>query len=161
MRGLDNAAVAEENWNSVEHLAVKIAARWQMNDDWAATLTYNRGDNETKGFNDYNPFVGDLQTIAMRENRTHETFDLYSLVIEADLGFAQFVSATSFYDRNFEYQFDGTFYYKYWHMWACEDWGPATGQTNPNYAYYWDDSASAPILCCWLFVLRATGLFQK
>ena len=136
---LDNAAVAEENWNTVEHLALKVAARWDINDKWSATLTYNMGDNEAKAFNDYNPFVGDLQTIAMTENRTHEEWDLTTLVIEADLGFAQFVSATSFYDRNFEYSHDGTFYYKYWAMWACEDWGPAPYNQDPNSLSTWDD----------------------
>jgi iron complex outermembrane receptor protein len=140
---LDNSAVAEENWNTVEHTAVKVAARWDINDDWSATLTYNDGDNEAMAFNDYNPFVGDLQTIAMTHNRTHEEWDLTSLTIEADLGFAQFVSATSIYNRNFEYQYDGTFYYKYWHMWACEDWGPAGSWAgygaDPNSLWTWDD----------------------
>jgi len=139
---LDNAAVAEKNWNSVEHVAVKVAARWNMNDNWTATLTYNMGDNKAAAFNDYNPFVGDLQTIAMTGNRTHEEWNLYSLTIEADLGFAQFVSATSFYDRNFDYSFDGTFYYKYWHIWACEDWGPINGSTGVAFPWYWDDTAT-------------------
>ena len=140
---LDNAEVAKDNWNTVEHVAVKIAARWNINDDWTATLTYNMGDNKAAAFNDYNPNVGDLQTVAMTNNRTHEEWDLTSLTIEADLGFAQFVSATSFYDRNFDYSYDGTFYYKYWHIWACEDWGPATGNyTSAYFAWKWDDMVS-------------------
>jgi outer membrane receptor protein involved in Fe transport len=136
---LDNAAVVEKNWNSVEHLAYKIAARWDINDNWAATLTYNHANNEAHGENDYNPFVGDLQTIAFAPNLTDEEWDLTSLTIEGDLGFAQFVSATSWFERNYAFSQDQTIYYKYWSTWACEDLGPANGY----FGYYnWDDVAT-------------------
>ena len=38
-----------------------------------------------------------------------------SLVIEGDLGFAQLVSATSYYDRDFLYQHDTQSYAAYFH----------------------------------------------
>ncbi len=136
---LDNAAVAEENWNSVEHIAVKVAARWDINENFAATLTYNYAENEAQANNDYNPFVGDLQTIQFLKNYTKEEWDSWSLTLEADLGFAQFVSATSFVDREYAYSHDATFYYKYWQIWACEDRGAGLGSSNPAYAWYWAD----------------------
>jgi hypothetical protein len=50
-------------------------------------------------YNDYDPSVGDLQTVKFnKEIRTDEWIQT-SLVIEGDLGFAQLVSATSYYDR--------------------------------------------------------------
>jgi outer membrane receptor protein involved in Fe transport len=124
---LDNRHVAEENWNNAEFLAIRIGARWDINDNWAATATYNYGDTESKGGSDYNPFVGDLQTIAFAENYSHDEWDMFALTIEADLGFAQLVSATSFFDRERTYSNDRTLYFKYYHTWACEDRGPVSG----------------------------------
>ncbi len=120
---LDNRHVVEENWNNAEFLALRIAARWDINDDWSATATYHYGDTESKGGSDYNPFVGDLQTIAFVENYSRDEWDMYALVIEADLEFAQLVSATSFFDRERAYSYDRTLYFKYYHTWACEDRG--------------------------------------
>jgi len=128
----DNASVVEENWNSVEFIAARISARWNINDNLSATLAYNYSETEAHGGNDYNPFVGDLQTIAFAPNFRNDEWDLTSLTIEADLGFAQFVSATSFFDRTYDYSIDGTVYYKYSFVWGCEDRGdPAV------YTGYW------------------------
>ncbi len=132
---LDNASVVEENWNSVEFIAARISALWNINDKLSATLTYNYSETEAHGGNDYNPFVGDLQTIAFAPNSRNDEWDLVSLTIEADLGFAQFVSATSFFDRTYEYSIDGTVYFKYSHVWGCEDKGAAPGG-------YWDNPIS-------------------
>ena len=129
---LDNAAIVEENWNKVEFLAARISARWNINDDWSATLSYHYSETEAQAGNDYNPFVGDLQTIAFAPNWRRDRWDLASLTIEADLGFAQFVSATSFYDRVYDYNVDTTVYYKYYHAWGCEDKGDAA-----IYTGYW------------------------
>lgn len=140
---LDNAAVVEDNWNSVDHISYKIAARWDINENWAATVTYNYAENEANGGSDYNPFVGDLQTIAFAPNHRREEWDMWSLEIEADLGWAQFVSATSFFDRTYNFNQDATLYYKYWSVWACEDRG-AGGyygfDSDPGYAWYWLDT---------------------
>jgi len=120
---LDNRDVVEENWNNAEFFALRIAARWDINENWSATATYHYGDTESKGGSDYNPFVGDLQTIAFVENYSRDEWDMYALVIEADLEFAQLVSATSFFDRERAYSYDRTLYFKYYHTWACEDRG--------------------------------------
>ncbi len=136
---LDNSDVAEENWNSVEYTAARISARWNINDKWAATFAYNFSENESQASMDYNPFVGDLQTIAFAKNWRRDEWDLYSLTIEGDLGFAQFVLATSFFDRTFDYSIDGAIYHKYYTAWGCEE--------RADTAYYY-----------WLWVNPATGM---
>jgi outer membrane receptor protein involved in Fe transport len=136
---LDNSDVVEENWNSIEYTAARISARWDINDDWAATFAYNYSENESHASMDFNPFVGDLQTIAFARNWRRDEWDLYSLTIEGDLGFAQFVSATSFFDRTYDYEIDGTIYHKYYTAWGCEE--------RPDTAYYY-----------WLWVNPATGM---
>ena len=61
------------------------------------------------------------------DNYRDDEYDLYSLVVEADLGFAQLVSATSFYDREAHEVYDNTAYN---HQWA--------GTYCQTYAYYQD-----------------------
>jgi len=136
---LDNSNVAEENWNSTEYLSARIAARWDINDDWSATLSYNYSENEAQGDAYFNPYVGDLQTINFAKNWRRDEWDVFALTIEADLGWANFVSATSFFDRTYEYSIDGTFYHKYYTAWGCEE--------RPDTAYYY-----------WLWVNPATNM---
>jgi outer membrane receptor protein involved in Fe transport len=136
---LDNSAVVEENWNSVDYTAARISARWNINDDWAATVAYNYSKNESQASMDYNPFVGDLQTIAFQKNWRQDEWNLFSLTIEGDLGFAQIVSATSYFDRTYDYEIDGTVYHKYYTAWGCEE--------RPDAAYYY-----------WLWVNPATDM---
>ena len=127
----DNAHVAEENWNNAEYMALRVSARWDVNDTWSATAVYNYGDNESRGGNDYNPFVGERQTIAFAPNSSRDEWDMASLTIEADLEWAQLISATSFFDREYTYVNDRTLYFKYYHANYCEDRGAL-----PT-AYYW------------------------
>ena len=63
-----------------------------------------------------------------------------SLTIEADLGFAQLVSATSFYENQRNYRIDNTLYYKYYTTrYYCGDRGvwADLGNAANGYFYYW------------------------
>jgi outer membrane receptor protein involved in Fe transport len=135
---LDNSAVVEDNYNSVEYDAIRVSAKWDVNDRLSILLAHDHSENKANGYNDFNPFVGDLKTIAFAPNNTEEEWDLTSLTIEADLGFAQLVSATGFFEREYRHYSDATLYYKYWSTWACRDNGPG-GSSNPAYAWYWAD----------------------
>lgn len=108
---LDNANVVEKNWNSVDYSTLRFSARWEPNEDWSLSFMYNKQTNETNGDNDYNPNVGDLETIYFHKNHRKDTWDLTSLTIEGDLGWAQLVSSTSFYDRSIKSEYDATVYF--------------------------------------------------
>jgi len=146
---LRNDDVVEENWNSAEFTALRVSARWLLNDDWTLTAAYNYGDTESQGSSGYNPFVGDLQTIGWVKNQSHSEWDLSSLTIEADLGFAQFVSSTSFYENQRTYKIDNTLYYKYYSSnYYCQDHGPF----NQAQYWYWENQATGravynPLYC--------------
>jgi len=135
-----NDDVAEENWNSAKYTLLRISARWDINENWAATAVYNYGDTKSEGNNAYNPFVGDLETIGFVKNRSKSKWDVWALTIDADLGFAQFVSATSFYKNQRTYQIDNTLYYKYYTTEYCGDQGPVPG-TSYTW-YYWENPAT-------------------
>jgi len=135
-----NDNVAEKNWNSAEFTNIRISARWEVNDDWTFTAAYHDGDTDSQGNSGYNPFVGDLETIAFVKNTSKSEWNMSSLTIEGDLGWAQFVSATSFFENQRTYQVDNTLYYKYYMTRNyCSDHGAFLDLGNPanGYFYYW------------------------
>ncbi len=124
---LNNSNVVENNWNGVEYSTFRVSARWEPNDNWAISLMYQDQTNEGHGANDYNPFVGDLQTVYFNQNYRKDEWDVTSLTIEGDLGWAQLVSATSFYQRYVDNSYDGTVYFKYYNQWCNDYFGTYTG----------------------------------
>ncbi len=111
----NNSGLLAEDINDVDWKGARAAIRWLVNDNWTVTATANYQDVEADGFNDYDPAVGDLETVKFaKEFRTDEWMQT-SLVIEGDLGFAQLVSATSYYDRDMFYQHDTQSYAAYFH----------------------------------------------
>ncbi len=143
-----NDDVVEENWNSAEHTNVRVSARWDVNENWSATLAYHYGETKSQGSAGYNPYVGDLQTIGFVKNLSHSEWDMTALTIDADLGFAQFVSATSFYDNQRTYQIDNTLYYKYYTTAYCSDHGDHIA----GYYWQWNNTTTgraiyAPLYC--------------
>ena len=118
---LDNAAVVEEDWNESEVYGWRGMLRWDVNDRWSVSLSSMHQITDTGAYNDYDPNVGDLQTIRFHDEWNYDEFDIHSLVIEADLGFAQLVSATGYYERNVEYFYDITVYAHYWAAAYCQD----------------------------------------
>ena len=111
----DNSNLVAEDINDVDWMGARASIRWLVNDNWTITASANYQDLEADGFNDYDPSVGDLETVKFApEYRTDEWIQT-SLVIEGDLGFAQLVSATSYYDREFFYQHDTQSYAAYFH----------------------------------------------
>lgn len=111
----DNSDMVADDINDVDWLGARASIRWLVNDNWTVTASANYQDLEANGYNDYDPSMGDLETVKFTpEYRTDEWIQT-SLVIEGDLGFAQLVSATSYYDREFFYQHDTQSYAAYFH----------------------------------------------
>jgi len=130
---LDNADAVEERWNDSKTTGGRASLRWDMNDRWSSTLSIMHQESDTGADNQYDPYVGDLQTIRFNDEWTKDKYDLYSLTIEGDLGFAQLVSATSYYDRKLKYQLDSTAYAHYWAAVYCHD----SAYTAADAPYYW------------------------
>jgi iron complex outermembrane receptor protein len=110
-----NSALVGEDINEVNWSGGRAAIRWMPNDEWSVTATTNFQNLEADGFNDFDPDVGDLEVIKFANEFRTDDWMQTSLVIEGDLGFAQLVSATSYYDRDFLYQHDTQSYAAYFH----------------------------------------------
>ena len=111
----NNSALVEDDINSVEWQGVRASVRWLVDDNWTVTATTNYQDLKADGFSDYDPNVGDLQTVKFADEYRTDEWTQTSVVIEGDLGFATLVSATSYYDRDFLYQHDTQSYAAYFH----------------------------------------------
>ena len=113
--GKNNSSLVEDDFNEVDWQGARASVRWLVNDNWSVTAVANYQDLEADGYNDYDPVVGDLETVKFaNETRSDEWYQT-SLVIEGDLGFATLVSATSYYDREFFYTHDTQAYAAYFH----------------------------------------------
>lgn len=139
---LDNSRVVDKNWNDVDVYGGRVHLRWEMNDSWAATASYHHQTSDSGAGNYFDPFVGDLQVVRFHDEWREEKFNMGSLKIEGDLGFAQLVAAASYYERKIEGLDDSTTYAKYWAAQYCHDTN-YTAATNP---YYWTNPDTGYIL---------------
>jgi iron complex outermembrane receptor protein len=145
---LDNSAIVEDDWNGVRYKGARVSAVWNVNENWSATANYiYQKASLNGGYNDYNPAVGDLKTIAWNPNVRNDEWSAVTLVIEGDLGFAKLLSATSYYRRDFNDVTDRTAYHKHWSTLYCSD----SWATNPN--YYFQDPVDGTVMSypryCW------------
>lgn len=115
----DNADIVEDDWNEIDFYGGRIGLHWDFNDEWAATVSYNYQKSEGNGGNHYDPFVGDLKVVKFNKDFRDDEWSSLNLTIEGDLGWAQLVSSTSYYQRESFYESDNTVYTKYYQSWAC------------------------------------------
>ena len=127
---LDNSEFVDKDVNDSDITGWRAALRWEINEDWAATISAVHQRTENGFDNEYDQNVGDLKTIKFYDDFTDDEYDMYSLTIEGDLGFAQLVSATSYYDRDIKTIYDITVYHHYWAAAYCSTYA------DPGAVYY-------------------------
>ena len=104
-----NDDAERENFNDVEVSGGRLTGRWFMNDNWTATggIIYQKTDS--KGRPERDPTLSqDLAVVRFLPDNEGDKQDWtqYALTFEGDLGFADFVSATSYFTRDWTYQQD-------------------------------------------------------
>jgi outer membrane receptor protein involved in Fe transport len=148
---LDNAASVEKRWNDADIIGGRLSLLWQLNDSWSVDLTALHQEIDGGAGNHYDPFVGDLQTVRFHDDWREDEYDMFSLVVNADLGFADLVAAVSYYDRDVVYMTDITVYGHYWAGRYCIDSYYTTSSVSSYdldgngvyddvlYPYYWEN----------------------
>jgi outer membrane receptor protein involved in Fe transport len=104
-----NEDVVEDDFNETTYIGGRISARWFISDDWTATAGIVYQNTESEGKYQHDPdYAGDLNVVRFRPDKewSHQDWSQYSLTIEGDLGFADFVSATSYFERDWDYRQD-------------------------------------------------------
>ncbi len=100
--------------NDERPLVGRIAALYELNDDWSLTgAVFFQRDN-LADTSDFYPFLGGLweQNKQTREG-SHDSVAVPSLTVKGDLGFAQLTTVTSYFWRHFDRETDGQYFGSY------------------------------------------------
>ena len=121
----DNSDVVGDDINFVDHLGGRIAAKWFIDDKWSVTANAMYQESEAGARNDYDPTVGELQTVKFFRDTRDDEWTQGALTIEGSFGSVDVISITSYFDRKIDYVFDRTTYSAYFNYNFC-----------PQYATY-------------------------
>ena len=125
---LDNSEFVGKDVNDYEVDGYRASVRWEINDQWAADMTYLKFNSDSGGYARMDPNVGDLENIIFGDDSFQTDYDISALTVEGDLGFAQLVSATSYYNSKSKGHQDITNYHKAYSAYYCFEF--------PKSAYY-------------------------
>lgn len=111
----DNSEVAAKDQNGEgKYYGGRATLRWLPSEDWAVTAGVVFQDFEGSGNQDHEPGnVGTLNNVRFLNEKREDTWTQVGLTLEADLGFADLVSATTYFTRDVFYQLDNTVYLTY------------------------------------------------
>ena len=105
-----NAPEVESDQNVNEVTGGRAALRWDISDDWSATVSMVGEQAESDGSWYQDPSVGEDQVILFTDEFRNDEWYNATLLIEGDLGFADLVSSTTYLDREISYEFDNMIY---------------------------------------------------
>jgi iron complex outermembrane receptor protein len=105
-----NHDVAEDNIGDIDTNVVRLTAAWAPSDDWLVTGMYNYQSMLADGISSWNPALGDLKQIRFKNESRDDDWYVATLVVEGDLGIADFTSATGFLEREIVYNLDQSTY---------------------------------------------------
>jgi len=125
-----NDDAVQNDFNEVNTYGGRISAKWFLNDKWTMTAGIVYQNTESDGRPEHDPdYAGELNLVRFNPEFEYDKQDWtqYALTFEGDMGFADFVSATSYFTRDWEYTQDtsvgyasyfGTFCYSIYYDWA-------------------------------------------
>jgi len=108
-------APVESNANYVDNYLARLAFLWMPSDKWSLTPAIYYQDSKRHDINNFWPLYSDAGNGKFinadpTQRRVPDKFYLASLKIQGDLGAAQFISNTSYYDRTNQDGYEGTLY---------------------------------------------------
>lgn len=135
---LDNSGVVEKRWNDAEIYGGRLSLLWAMNDEWSVNFSALTQRTTGGADNDYDPFVGDLQVVRFHDEFRYDDYQMYSLVLDGDVGFGQLVASVNYYERDTVEMHDITVYAHYWAGLYCLDSVYKTyfDAARPGYYYF-------------------------
>ena len=117
--GKNNASLVQDDINNVDFSGGRIAAKWFINDDWAATVALISQKSEAEGSSIYDPTIGDLQNVLFFKDIRDDEWSQVSLTLEGSIGSIDIVSNTSYFEREVDYSYDRSTYAAYWNYNIC------------------------------------------
>jgi iron complex outermembrane receptor protein len=111
----DNAEFAEDDINSTTITGGRAALRWFMNDRWTVDASAIFQSTEADGFGDRDIDRPDidasgLEQVRFFDERLEEDWYQMALTLEGTTGIGDFLFSVSYFDRDLQYDADGTEY---------------------------------------------------
>jgi iron complex outermembrane receptor protein len=129
-----NADIADDDFNDADWAGGRIAVKWFINDTWSVTGIHNKHESDVHGFNDYDPTMGDLETVKFVEEAWEDSWSNYQFTIDGDFSWAKLTSSTSYFERDTAYLFDAAAGVAYYHT-VLGVYGRGTCGSDPATAY--------------------------
>ncbi len=108
-----NADVVEEDYNEYTTSGGRIAARWDISEDWSVLAGVIAQDGEANGAWESDPAIGELQIVKFFDEFRTDDWYQASFTITGDLGFAELSATTAYFDREIAYEWDNMAYEQY------------------------------------------------
>lgn len=121
---INNSALAEKDYNTLDTIGARAALRVDLNDDWTITPSLMFQSSESKGSygDDLSDFVpGDYAVTHFKQEFTDDEWGMVGLTIEGRLGNWDIVYAGSYLDRQVDGSYDYADY-SYWYEEAYVDY---------------------------------------
>lgn len=105
-----NADQVAKDQNEISIEGARVQALWEINPDWSVIAGFSFQNQDNNGTAWSSPALGDFKIVRFFDDFKTDDWRTASLVIEGDLGFAEVVSATTYFDRYNTYEFDNMVY---------------------------------------------------
>ncbi len=109
----NNANAVKSNTNTWTVQGARLAALWKVNDGTDVLFNLTTQNDTTKGDWSNDPYLGDAKITRFIENSRHDNWWQAAATVTADLGFAEFKSATAYFARHMTYTEDNMTYEQY------------------------------------------------
>ncbi len=94
-----NDQLAEDNFNDATYEGFRVGVRWAPNDDWDLQLQHTSQTIETDGVWDFDPTLGDLNSISFQPDTAEDEFDLTTWTVTGRLASLEVIYTGSYLDR--------------------------------------------------------------
>ncbi len=129
---LTNASAVEEDINHIDWMVARASVLWHVNEDWSVSGMAGFQSSDANGWNQHDPTVGDLDTINFFQEYRDDKWSHFNLTVNGDLGFADVISTTSYFNRRIDYVLDKSSYAAYFNFYSVYN----NFAYNAAYAYY-------------------------
>ncbi|MCJ7556111.1 MAG: TonB-dependent receptor [Gammaproteobacteria bacterium] len=106
----DNSALVDDNQNTYDITGGRIAALWVISDDWQADIGLISQDSKARGSWESDPYLGDYKITRFFDEWRDDKWWQTAATFRGDLGFAEFTSTTSYFERDSSYEWDNMAY---------------------------------------------------
>jgi iron complex outermembrane recepter protein len=108
-----NAAFVRKDVNRADYDGGRATLLWNVGDRWQINTGIVTQSLDSNGDQSYQPEAGDLAIVRFHDEPRTDDWTQYQFTLKGDVGFADLISATSYFDRKVDYMYDTTLYNAY------------------------------------------------